>query len=145
MDLIHGNCVAIDGRGVLILGPSGSGKSDLSLRLIDEGACLVGDDQIYLFEKDGELWARPPEKLQGLMEVHGIGIFQQLNFQKEVAVELVVELVPGGDVERLPLSDTFTHENFSILRIKLDGFAASSCAKIRTMLKGNLLPQDQLL
>ncbi|MGD8326089.1 MAG: HPr kinase/phosphatase C-terminal domain-containing protein [Sphingomonadales bacterium] len=145
MDLIHGNCVAIEGQGVLILGPSGSGKSDLSLRLIDEGARLVGDDQVYMFEKDDALFAQAPEKLQGLMEAHGIGIFQNLDFIQEAPINLVVELTPIADIERLPRRNVFTYGNTSVLRIKLNGFAPSTCAKIRAMLKGDLLPQDQLL
>ncbi|MEC8006219.1 MAG: serine/threonine protein kinase, partial [Pseudomonadota bacterium] len=48
MERVHGTCVAIDGAGVLLRGPSGSGKSDLALRLIDGGATLVGDDQLEL-------------------------------------------------------------------------------------------------
>jgi len=43
---LHASCVSIDGKGILLLGPSGSGKSDLSLRLIDGGATLVADDRV---------------------------------------------------------------------------------------------------
>jgi serine kinase of HPr protein (carbohydrate metabolism regulator) len=45
-DQIHGTCIAIDETAVIFLGPSGSGKSDLALRLIDEGATLIADDRI---------------------------------------------------------------------------------------------------
>ncbi|MEY3906493.1 MAG: hypothetical protein RIR59_1316, partial [Pseudomonadota bacterium] len=44
--LLHGTCIAIKDQGVLILGASGAGKSDLALRLIDRGAALVGDDYL---------------------------------------------------------------------------------------------------
>ena len=45
---IHATCIALDGRGVLLRGPSGSGKSDMALRLIDAGAELVADDRVDL-------------------------------------------------------------------------------------------------
>ncbi|MEC8388619.1 MAG: hypothetical protein VX098_10900, partial [Pseudomonadota bacterium] len=60
MERVHGTCVAIDGAGVLLRGPSGSGKSDLALRLIDGGATLVGDDQLELSRVNDRLVARAP-------------------------------------------------------------------------------------
>ena len=73
-ETIHASCVAIDGRGVLIAGPSGSGKSDLALRLIDRGAKLVSDDYTSLSEEGGRLVASAPERLAGKIEVRGVGI-----------------------------------------------------------------------
>ena len=58
--LVHATCVALDGAGVLLRGPSGSGKSDLALRLIDGGARLVADDQVALSAEAGRLVARAP-------------------------------------------------------------------------------------
>ena len=43
---LHATCVSINGKGVLLLGPSSSGKSDLGLRLVDGGAQLVADDRV---------------------------------------------------------------------------------------------------
>ena len=67
-------CVAIDGRGVLIEGPSGSGKSSLALALIDRGGILVGDDGVMLAERAGALWAAPHPNTRGLLEVRNLGI-----------------------------------------------------------------------
>ena len=64
MRRIHGTCVLLSGLGVLLRGPSGSGKSDLALRLIDGGARLVADDQVELIPAEGRLLARAPEALQ---------------------------------------------------------------------------------
>ena len=74
MTRVHATCVAIEGRGVLIAGPSGSGKSDLALRLIDRGAALVSDDYCALAVVDGMLVARAPATIAGRIEVRGLGI-----------------------------------------------------------------------
>ncbi|MEC8584968.1 MAG: HPr kinase/phosphatase C-terminal domain-containing protein, partial [Pseudomonadota bacterium] len=74
MERVHGTCVAIDGAGVLLRGPSGGGKSDLALRLIDGGATLVGDDQLELSRVQDRVVARAPGPLQGQLEIRGIGI-----------------------------------------------------------------------
>jgi serine kinase of HPr protein (carbohydrate metabolism regulator) len=44
--MVHGTAISIGGHGVLIMGESGSGKSDLALRLIDRGAILISDDVV---------------------------------------------------------------------------------------------------
>ena len=67
-------CVAIAGRGVLIEGPSGSGKSSLALALIDRGAVLVGDDGVLLEAAGGRLLARPHPNIAGRLEVRNLGL-----------------------------------------------------------------------
>jgi len=66
--------IAIGGRGVLIEGPPGCGKSSLALALIDRGATLVGDDGVMLEMRDGRLWAMPPANIAGLLEVRNVGL-----------------------------------------------------------------------
>lgn len=72
-ECVHASCVAIGGRGVLLVGPSGSGKSDLALRLIDGGAELVADDRVALRLADGRPVADAPPALAGLLEIREIG------------------------------------------------------------------------
>ncbi len=91
---LHASCAARDGAGVLLIGPSGSGKSDLVLRLLDYGFQLVADDRVDLADQV----ARPPAALAGLLEVRGLGIVR-LPYTNAVKVELVVEL---GLSDRLP-------------------------------------------
>jgi serine kinase of HPr protein (carbohydrate metabolism regulator) len=70
---IHASCVTAGNGGVLILGNSGQGKSDLALRLIDRGAKLVADDRCDIWFDRGRLWCRPPENLAGKLEVDRAG------------------------------------------------------------------------
>jgi serine kinase of HPr protein (carbohydrate metabolism regulator) len=106
---IHATCVRI-GRagaafgaprdeGVLLLGKSGAGKSDLALRLIALGATLVADDRTDLYVWRRKLYARAPARLAGLIEVRGVGILG-LPHAPRVRVALVVEL--GRDAKRFP-------------------------------------------
>ena len=74
--LTNVTCVAIEGRGVLIDGQSGSGKSSLALTLIDRGALLVGDDGVTLEDRGDRLWALPPPTIAGLIEVRNVGLVQ---------------------------------------------------------------------
>lgn len=71
---LHATCVAVEGRGVLITGPSGSGKSSLALALMAHGARLVADDQVTLSLRDGALWATCPPAIRGMIEARGLGL-----------------------------------------------------------------------
>lgn len=98
-ETLHASCVAIDGRAVLIEGRSGSGKSDLALRLIDRGAQLVSDDYTVLLRERGRLLAQPPATIAGRIEVRGLGIIE-MPYVEGVPVALIVELADA--VERMP-------------------------------------------
>lgn len=97
---LHATCVAVDGRGVLITGPSGSGKSSLALALMAHGARLVADDRVTLSLRDGAVWATCPEAIRGMIEARGIGLLAADTLAgAEVAV--AVDLGRQED-ERLP-------------------------------------------
>jgi hypothetical protein len=96
---IHASCVALGAQGVLLLGSSGAGKSDLALRLIDGGAKLVADDRTLLFARGGALHAKAPASIKGLMEIRGVGIVK-LPVRASVRIALVVRL--GREGARLP-------------------------------------------
>ena len=98
---IHASCVLLassgrqfgapDDAGVLILGASGAGKSQLALRLIERGAMLVADDRVDLFVRESRLFGRAPPGLAGLIEIRGVGIIA-LPFAMEASIHLAVML-----------------------------------------------------
>lgn len=98
-ETIHATSVAIDGQAVLLAGPSGTGKSDLALRLIDRGAVLVSDDYTLIKRIDGRLIATAPINIIGKIEVRGIGVID-LPYVAEAPVALLIDL--SDLVERLP-------------------------------------------
>ena len=100
--LLHGGCVRLDGgAGVILRGAPGSGKSDLLLRLIADGADLVADDQVVVERRGGRVLASPPAALAGLLEVRGVGVLR-LRHVGPSPVRLVVDLCRREDVARLP-------------------------------------------
>jgi HPr kinase/phosphorylase len=113
---IHASCVLLGSAGealgapadagVLLKGPSGSGKSDLALRLIDRGGMLVADDRTELFRDETALAARAPCALAGFLEIRGVGIVE-FPHAASAKIALVVELVRLADVVRLPEAERY--------------------------------------
>lgn len=99
--LLHASAVARGAEAVLLLGPPGCGKSDLALRLIQDGWTLIADDQCVLRPDGDTLRAEAPPALRGLLEVRGLGIFEGLPVA-EAALRLAVRLVAPDAVPRLP-------------------------------------------
>lgn len=98
-EAIHASSVALDGRAVLITGPSGSGKSDLTLRMLDKGFTLVSDDQTIVRRNDNRLIASAPATIAGKLEIRGLGVFE-VEAVDDVPVALLVELT--GEIQRMP-------------------------------------------
>ena len=124
----HASTVAVDGRAVLITGPSGSGKSDLALRLLDRGFTLVSDDQTIVRREGNKLIASAPPNIGGKLEIRGVGIVE-MDTVKDVPVALVVQLT--SEIERLPDE----RRERPVLGIKLplvsvDALTASAASKV---------------
>ena len=125
---IHASAVSIEGRAVLITGPSGSGKSDLALRLLDRGFTLVSDDQTMVRREGHRLIAAAPPTIAGKLEIRGIGIVE-IETAVDIPIALLVEL--SGEIERLPDDN----RERPILGVKIpvitiDAMTASAVSKV---------------
>ena len=131
---IHATAIEINGIAVLLRGASGSGKSDLALRLIEEGARLIADDRVEINITGGQVYASSPANINGIMEVRGVGILK-MGSTTDIPVGLLVQLVLGSEIERLPDPEYDQLLNQKIKVIKIDPFSVSATAKIRYVLK----------
>lgn len=131
---IHATAVALGGQAVLLRGAPGSGKSDLALRLIEEGAELVADDRTCLARRGARLWASAPEGLENLIEVRGIGIVR-VGALTEAPVALLVDLVAAPEVERLPEPEREALLGIELPKLRLHAKEASAPAKLRLALR----------
>ena len=108
---VHATCVRLEraglifgaprDAGILMLGESGAGKSDMALRLIALGAKLVADDRTELFVEKGKLFGRAPKSIAGLLEIRGVGILK-IPGAKKARIVLAINLVDEKSVPRLP-------------------------------------------
>ncbi len=127
---IHASCVSIDSCGVILLGESGCGKSDLALCLIDRGAELVADDQVKLEKTAGRIIAGSPENIKGMLEIRGLGIFR-LPAIDDIALRLAVQLTTDRQqIERLPTPEFYECLEVKIPQISIHPFDISSVIKI---------------
>jgi serine kinase of HPr protein (carbohydrate metabolism regulator) len=131
---IHGTCVALGARGVLIRGRSGAGKSDLALRLIAEGARLVADDQVLVQAVAGRIVARAPDPIRGLIEVRGVGLVPAPT-TASATIRLVVDLAAARAVPRLPEPQSTRIAGIDIPLATLAPFEASAAIKVRLALR----------
>ena len=127
-ETLHASSVAIDGRAVLITGPSGSGKSDLTLRLLDRGFALVSDDQTIVKKSGNRLTASAPPTIRGKLEIRGIGIVTMEPVDDQ-PLALVVELT--SEIQRLP-DDSRERPvmGIPIPLISVDAMTASAASKV---------------
>lgn len=138
--LVHGTTVLVDDHGILLRGREGAGKSDLALRLIDQGAVVVADDQTRLFPDGDAIMASVPPAIAGLIECRGIGLVK-LDHRSPVTLALVIDLVPPDQVERLPMPASVDYFGLAVPLLRLDPFTASAAAKVR--LAVHLLKRDK--
>ena len=122
----------------MILGPTGVGKSDLTLRLIDSGATLIADDLVELKREGGALLlsfpADGPTELKGKMEVKGLGIMSVPAAPPEVPLALVVRSTPPAEVELIPESLESEWLGLMVTTIGIGLLEPSAPAKVRLAL-----------
>ena len=132
---LDGTAVAIGAVAVLLLGRSGSGKSDLALRLIADGAKLIADDRVELLVIDGRLHCRAPRDmpaaLKGRIEARGVGILPVPVADGPVPLAWCVELAETGEIERLPTAETREWLGEAVPLPPLSAFEASTASPLR--------------
>jgi len=139
---VHGTCVAIGEKSVLLRGPPGAGKSDLAFRLIagpppeaQASARLVADDQVVLAQENGRLVARAPQAIAGLLEIRGVGI-RRIPWVAQSELALLIDLVAAEEVLRLPSEPPTTEAilDVQVPAARLAPFEASAPLKLRALL-----------
>lgn len=136
---VHATTVAIGGRGVMLVGASGAGKSDLALRLIDRGAVLVSDDYTEVTRAADALVAAPPKAIAGKIEIRALGIVTE-TFAPSTTVELVVSL--GDEVERMPEPRWRSIAGVRVREIVIDPRPAVAPIKVERALR-HLSPDEK--
>ena len=133
MEHLYATAVAYCGFGVLIRGPSGSGKSDLALRLIEDGANLIADDQVIIESVREELYLTSPDSISGLIEVRGFGVIK-IESVRDVKLGLIVDLDPSFKTQRSPKMKEELIKNIIVPVINMKAFESSVLARIKLIL-----------
>lgn len=128
---IHATLISYKNTGILFIGSSRMGKSDLALRMImEQDAKLVADDRVILENINNELWGYAPDILKNKLEVRGLGI-TEFKAKKKEKIALCVELhTDRTEIERIPEPEFIDFLGISIAKIKLYPFDCSTIYKI---------------
>ena len=113
-------------RGVMIEGPSGSGKSDLAFRALSQGFRLVADDRVVVWASEGRLYGRAPDTLRGLIELRGVDVIAV----EPLALCEIALVARLGTPERLPDLATETILGISVPLMAVNPFELSAPAKL---------------
>ncbi len=116
------------------MGASGSGKSDLALRIMDAGGSLISDDYTQLTVSDNQLIGSPPDNIKGMMEVRGIGLLK-VPYIRSARLDVVVICESKEAIERLPPVIHTDIEGIKLRELRLWPFESSAVAKLRAFLQ----------
>lgn len=130
--ILHASCVVVAGRGLLICGRSGSGKSGLALQLMGYGAGLIADDRVELWvqadhaRREAQVMAGAPDGLPALIEARHVGLLRA-DLQPPVPLCAVADM-DRVETERLPVqmhTTVLDHEFALFHRVDSPHFAAA--------------------
>ena len=123
VESVHGVLMQVYGRGVLITGESGIGKSEIALELIKKGHILVADDRVDIHRAHNRLYGEAPELLKNMLELRGVDVINVVDMfgvmasTERSAIECIVELKrwdQDNDFDRLGLNNSQVEEMFGI-------------------------------
>jgi len=123
VESIHGVLMQVYGRGVLITGESGIGKSEIALELVKKGHILVADDRVDVFRAHNRIFGEAPELLRNMLELRGVDVINVVDMFGVMAatdrssIECIVELkrwTQDNDFDRLGLNNSETETIFGI-------------------------------
>jgi serine kinase of HPr protein (carbohydrate metabolism regulator) len=127
---LHATTVQLQGRGVMLMGKSGAGKTELALTLVEraivrnEQAALVADDRTLLHVESGKLIASVPQTLAGGVEIRGAGLFA-VAYVEQTPLDLVVRLVERDEAERYPSGENWHFEGIEVPRLLLPALSSN--------------------
>ena len=128
----HSTSLVVEDSGLLIIGESGIGKSDLALRMIDSGAMLIADDVTICKKINNFIYLFSPEETKGLLEVREIGIIT-VPFIENIKLSLVIQLINEENI-RYPENENCLILGIKVPKIKIYGKNSSAVAKIKVKL-----------
>jgi len=129
---LHATSVAIEDNGVAIFGDSGSGKSDLALRLIDSGATLISDDVTVFSKSENNIYLFGVENTKGLLEVRELGIIT-VPYIEGISLKLVIKLT-DKEIERTPEKNQTNLLGLKFPKLEINGKNSSSVVKVKVKL-----------
>ena len=129
---LHATSVAIEDNGVAIFGDSGSGKSDLALRLIDSGATLISDDITVFSKSENNIHLFGVENTKGLLEVRELGIIT-VPYIEAIRLKLVIKLT-DKEIERIPKKNQTNLLGLKFPKLEINGKNSSSVVKVKVKL-----------
>lgn len=133
---VQATVVAINDHGILLHGPSGSGKSDLALRLINGGAALVADDFVHIQQRGAQLIAIAPPIQRGRLNVSGLGIARASRHVPEARLSIAIYCVSAPPHrERGPILSSWRWGATALPDITLVALAPSAPDKLRLALE----------
>ena len=128
-ETIHATAVLAGADGVLIRGPSGSGKSMLAFALVQRGARLISDDRVHLSACHGRLIATAPGLISGKLELRGRGLVE-VPHDRSAVIRLLVEMEEEAALERMPADDQLTEDILGVMLPRQPVPAASGHAML---------------